>query len=263
MGKLIYLHNQKEKDAFLSYADHSDWVYFRLSNDETKVFSGKGDSDIYQLIISEKYDNWEYRVMDFIHYIESTELNGAIEITEEKLSIAKFKYGSHMFNESFLREYEPNVLIHSTSLKSWDSIQKNRCLKSWNSLHKAGLITKKNPIGKLLGDPVEFSDYVMLGSGLTCEVVVSSSNKGEINCDIHAIYEPGVRLYLDARLLASDGLLIRDGAHLKVKDKLEYEKYLLFVATSENVDVNQKEWTPKAFSDKADQVFTLNCDYKR
>lgn len=242
--------------------DYSNWIYFKLSNDNVKVFSGKNNSKIYHLIISENYSNWEYRVMDFINYINASTINGAIEITKEKLKCSKTQYGNHTFNDKILRPFEPTVLIHSTSLKAWESIQNDRCLKSWNKLFESGLIEEKNPIGNLLGDPYEFSDYIMLGNGVTCEIVVSSSDKGKIDCDVNVLYQPGVRLYFNAKLIAADGILIRDGAHLKVKEELEYEKYLLFTATSETVDGYEQNWTPKKFAEKADEAFEMKYGYK-
>jgi len=259
MGNIVYIHNQNQKKDFHELVKESggfsNWIHFRLVNDDVRIFCGKNNSEIYQLVISKKYDNWEYRVMDFISYIDSANINGVVEITKDDLKNAEEKYIGHSYNDKSLREYEPSVLVHSAPMKAWKSIQKDKCLKSWNNLHQAGLINEKNPIGNLLGDPNEFSDYVMLGSGSTCEVVVSSSDKGEITCDIDTVYQPGVRLYLDAKKIANDGKLVRDGAHLKVKDQLELEEYLLYAATAENIDIDEKNWTPQTFSEKADKVF--------
>ena len=95
----------------------------------------------------------------------------------------------------------------------------------------------------------------MFGSGVTCEIVVASLEKGEIVWDINQLYNPGVRLYFDARKIAEDGKLIRDGAHVKVKDKLNLEKYLIFAATPKIVDPSEHNWTPKKYTEKSDLVF--------
>ena len=40
-------------------------------------------------------------------------------------------------------------------------------------------------------------------------------------------YNTGARLYFDNKKIAADGLLIRDGIHLQVMDRLPLEPYLL------------------------------------
>lgn len=267
MGDLFYINDNTGLENLIPYkekaANDSNWIYFKLTSDtDCELFCGKNEENIYQFIVSKKYKNWVYRVMDFVSYIKSSKINGIITIEKDEMKYAEKCYMGHHYRDNQLREYECKVLIHSAPLNAWKSIQKDNCLKSWHVLFQEGYIVNKNPIGELLGDPNEFSDYVMLGSGTTSEIVVSSSDKKEINCDINVSYEPGARLYLDANKLAQDGKLIRDGGHIKVKDRLELEKYLLFIATSETVDKKEKHWTPKKFTDKADRVFTKKHGFK-
>lgn len=61
--------------------------------------------------------------------------------------------------------------------------------------------------------------------------------------------------------IATDGLLTRDGAHLKVYDSLEIKKYLLWTATSEIVGLHD-ETTPFEFGAKSDEMFERKFDIK-
>ncbi len=239
-----------------SSSKKEDWIHFKLDDkQEFEKMCGKSDKGIYQFIRSRKFENWEYCVIDFISYVSSSKINGILEIDETDLQTAKKKCNENNYNDDFLRTFEAKVLIHSAPKASWDSIQKDKCLKSWNILNAEGKIKEKNPIGDLLGDPEEFSDYVMLGSGTTCEVVVSSSDKKEINCSIDCHYQPGVRLYFDAQKLAEHGKLIRDGSHTKVKDRLDLKEYLIYSVTAKDIEDKELYWTPKSFTEKADKTF--------
>ncbi len=102
---------------------------------------------------------------------------------------------------------------------------------------------------------IDYSDYIMFNNGgYYSELVVASKEKGYIDMDIHAKYTPGGRFYFDAKKIATDGLLTRDGAHLKVRDCLEIKKYLLYIATSEIVGLPD-ETTPFEFGTKSDKMF--------
>lgn len=129
-------------------------------------------------------------------------------------------------------------------------------LKSWNILKVEEKIKESHPIGKSLGDPIEYSDYIMFtNGGVTGEIVVNSKMRRKITMNINEEYKPGARLYFDADLIAKDGLLIRDGTHLKVKDMLPLDKYLLWYATLDNINLNQLQVTPANFSKMADTEF--------
>ena len=145
-----------------------------------------------------------------------------MSITEDEYKEVQRYYVGHSHNEKSLRDYEPKILVHSTSMENWIQIQKDGMLKSWNRLN----ITNKEPIGKQLGDPVHFSDYIMFGGGVSGEIVVNSKQSGKIVMDIDAEYRTGARLYFDAEKIAKDGLLVRDGAHVKVKECLPLEHIL-------------------------------------
>ena len=73
--------------------------------------------------------------------------------------------------------------------------------------------------------------------------------------DIDAEYKTGARLYFDAKKIAKDGLIVRDGAHIKVKDCLPLEPYLIWTATWDKVGLESQISTPRIFSTRADIVF--------
>ena len=100
----------------------------------------------------------------------------------------------------------------------------------------------------------------MFGSGTTGEIVVHSRQQGKIVMDENAEYLTGARLYFDAKRMAEDGLLVRDGCHLKVRGTLPLKPYLIWAATWDTVGLKSPISTPKVFSEQADKVF--NSIYK-
>lgn len=68
-------------------------------------------------------------------------------------------------------------------------------------------------------------------------------------------YQPGARLYFDMQKIAKDGLLVRDGCHLKVKDILPLSPYLIWVATWESVGLKSSLSTPKEFTELSNSTF--------
>lgn len=158
--------------------------------------------------------------------------------------------------DMFLRPYEQNILVHSTTWDCWQSIKKDGCLKSWNILKSGNSIKEESPIGERLGDPFNYRDYIMFtNGGIAGEIVVSSKQKGQIEMDVDSFYEPGARLYFDAQKIANDGLLVRDGVHLKVRNKLPLCKYLVWVATLETIGMDYQEATPYKFANESDRLF--------
>ena len=134
-------------------------------------------------------------------------------------------------------------------------------LKSWNQLKRDLAEWESKPIGAQLGDLAEFSDYIMFGGGVSGEIVVSSKLSGFINMDVNAEYHTGARLYFDAKKMAEDGMLVRDGAHVKVKGLLPLEPYLMWVATWDKLGLNSPLSTPKIFAETADDRFRVVYHY--
>ena len=232
------------------------WIMLKLIDAaEYFSFSSGGKDGLFHLIITKENPDWHFKIFDFIQYEESHGNNIIISVNQSDLDEAKKVYNGHSFNENFLRPYEPNILLHCTSKECYQSIMSDNCLKSWNTLRNENKLTYENPIGELLGDPVDYRDYIMFThSGKSAERVVSSRQKGYIDMNFDSPYIAGARLYFYAEKIAKDGLLVRDGVHLKVKDTLPIEKYLLWIATPEILGISENT-TPRIFAEKADMMF--------
>lgn len=239
------------------------WMVLTLSSDiDTPMLVGANNGCAYTIKINKQlhYD-WKMAVGDFIGYCDVNNLNGIVAITEDEYTECQTYYAGHSYNETVLRDYESPVLVHSTSMENWLQIQKDGMLKSWNKLN----IPEKEPIGKQLGDPVHFSDYVMFGGGVSGEIVVNSKQSGKIVMDIDTEYKTGARLYFDAEKIAKDGLLVRDGAHVKVKNCLPLKPYLIWTATWDKVGLESPISTPRIFTemsdDKLKSLYFKNYNY--
>lgn len=231
----------------------SSWLILALfPNMDTPMIVGANNSCAYTIKISKQlHDDWKMAVGDFIGYCNANNLNGIVAITKDEYNEVQKYYVGHSYNETILRDYEKPILVHSTSMDSWHQIQKDGMLKSWNKLNTF----EKEPIGKQLGDPVHFSDYIMFGGGVSGEIVVNSKQSGKIVMDIDAEYKTGARLYFDAGEIAKDGLLVRDGAHIKVKDYLPLEPYLIWTSTWDKVGLENQLSTPRIFAELSDKEF--------
>ena len=239
------------------YGYDSSWIVLMLTGSEEYQFMcGSRNGCAYTIKVSRiKCDDWKMAVGDFISFNEANAKNIILVLTELEYKAVKAYYESHSYNEPVLRKGEPLVLVHSTPMVNWEKIKHDGMLKSWNILKAERAVAEKYPIGIQLGDPVDFSDYIMFGGGVTGEIVVNSKQQGKIAMDVNTDYLSGARLYFNAEKMAQDGLLVRDGCHLKVKDTLPLKPYLLFAATWENIGLASQVSTPKIFSEKADEVF--------
>lgn len=235
----------------------NDWILLKLIDDANfKLFTGGGTDGIFQLVITKQNVDWAYRIYDFIQYETESEKNIIIAVDNNDLSEAKEIYSQHTYKDKFLRPYEQKVLMHSTTKENYNKITADGCLKSWALLKSECRIKEETPTGSLLGDPLDYSKYIMFtNGGISAERVVASKQKGFIEMNIDTPYLAGARLYFDAEKIAKDGLLIRDGAHLKVKDKLVLQKYLIWTATPEILGISMNT-TPRIFAETADKIFT-------
>ncbi|OEF98958.1 hypothetical protein BHF71_10550 [Vulcanibacillus modesticaldus] len=234
------------------------WAMLKLTYDEkNKNVAGKDDRNLFSVFLSKCFDGWQFHLMDFLLYEIQCNRNIILSIEKEDYEKAQIEYHNHCNTDRELRPFEPKVLIHSTSASSWNNIQKCGYLKSWNIAKKDGDITEQKPIGHLLGDPVDYSDYIMFGAmgNPWSEVVVASKQRMNLCYDINHPYIPGARIYFDSKKIAKDGLLVRDCLHLKVKDRLPLEPYMIWAATSENIKHPEEGWTPLTFSKIADSTF--------
>lgn len=233
------------------------WLVLNLSNDISEpMIVGANNGSAYTIKISKEFhSNWKMAIGDFTQYCNSNNLNGIIVISENDYQEVQNYYIGHSFDETVLRDYETPILVHSTSIENWRKIQKDGTLKSWNKLNSEKITIENEPIGKQLGDPIHFSDYIMFGGGVSGEIVVNSKQSGKIVMDIDAEYKTGARLYFDAKKMAKDGLLIRDGAHIKVKDCLPLETYLIWVSTWDKIGLKSQISTPRIFAELSDNTF--------
>lgn len=237
------------------------WIILMLTDSEDYQFMcGSQNGYAYTLKVSRvQCSDWKLVIGDFTGFHEAISKNIILVMSESEYYRAMEYYGNHSYNEPELRADEPRVLVHSTPMDNWKQIVQDGKLKSWNRLKSENAVTEEQPIGVLLGDPTDFSDYIMFGGGVTGEIVVNSKQQAEIIMDINAEYLTGARLYFDAQRMARDGLLVRDGCHIKVKDSLPLEPYLIFAATWDNVGLNSQVSTPKIFADMADKAFEAYC----
>ena len=235
----------------------SSWVVFKLSNSsDYKIFTGKCKEGFYFTRVSKCLNvEWWLSVGDFVGYCEANGLNGILVMSKVDYCDAMKRYSGHSYNEAILRENEPHVLIHSTTTEGWHSIQHDGYLKSWNLLKGDNLDWEPEPIGAKLGDIDEYRDYIMFGEGVSGEIVINSKLSGFINMDVHSEYHTGARLYFDSKKMAQAGLLIRDGAHIKVKNSMPLDPYLIWVATWDKIGLDGPISTPEIFSETADRSF--------
>lgn len=234
------------------------WLILMITDDpDYRFHTGSNNGCAFTSRISRvKNPQWYISAGDFLAFHGEEGKNIILVSDRETADAIHSGYIGHSPSDRFLREDEPDILIHSTTPKGWTSISREGMLKSWNTLMHEGRTCEDIPIGAQLGDPVEFRDYIMFGSGITGEIVVSSRQSGFINMDPDAIYTPGARLYLDARRMAADGLLVRDGVHIKVKDSMPLFPYLLFAATMDSLGMEGSYSTPNEFACKADAAFS-------
>ncbi len=233
------------------------WIILMLTDSRNyQKMCGSSNGCVYTIKISRSQcSNWKTAVCDFVGFHEANGKNAILVMTTAELEAAKNDAGEHRYNDPFLRDDEPSVLVHSTPMSNWKQIQHDGMLKSWNQLKADRVITAEQPIGIHLGDPIDFSDYIMFGAGVTGEIVVNSKQQGRIIMDENAEYWTGARLYFDAKKIAQDELLLRDGCHLKVKDALPLKPYLIWSTTWETLGLASQISTPKIFAGQADEQF--------
>lgn len=219
-----------------------------------KSFCGLENS-IYTVKISKQYKNWYYDLCDMIDFYSDSCVELILDVLDDDIELAKTLYGNHSYNESLLREYEPTVMVHTTTLESYKKIIADGSIKCWNLLKQQKESFEDKPIGSLLGDIEDFSNYVMLSPiDVNNEIIVASKQKGAINTNPNQTYQAGCRFYLDAKKLANDGLLLRDGQHIKVKNEIPLDKYLIWYSTAERIGL-PVETTPNRFFELSNKEF--------
>lgn len=221
------------------------------------------ENSLYTVKLSKNYKYWYYEFCDMIGFYENSDVELIIKADKSDIELAKKLYGNHRFNETFLRENESKVLVHSTTIESAKSIISDGKIKSWNILKSEKSEWENQPIGVLLGDIADFSNYVMLsGCCQNNEIIIASKLKGEIDINENQKYSAGARFYIDGEKLACDGLLLRDGEHLKVKDCIPLDRYLIWYSTPERLNISAVTTPKKFFELSNNRFFELYTNYK-
>jgi hypothetical protein len=228
------------------------------------MYTGHNDYKEFCIKISKStLKNWKYAVCDFIKYNFTRNLETIIISSNEDLYEALTTQEYCEETENKLRFYEPKVLIHSTTIENWEKIViDNSTLYSWNHLKETNRINEEKPIGNLLGDPEEYSDFIMLGSddNIGGEYVVMSKQAGCIKCNDDDEYKPGVRIYLNAEKLIEDKKLLRDGVHYKVHKSIDLKKYMIDVVKSS--EFGDRMFTPLEFVKLSNHRFEVRNSIK-
>lgn len=238
------------------------WVVFILNNEPYQMKCGSENGCAYTLRVSKQCTYWKMALCDFIGYNGAIGRNAILVVSESDLIDAQNDYVNHNYKDSFLRAHESRIMVHSTTSENYQSILKCGALKSWNILKKSKMITEEYPIGMQLGDPIDLRDYILFGTGTTGEIVVNSKQANRLIYDENVEYKTGARLYFDMKKISEDGLLIRDGGEMKVRDILQLKPYMVWAATWENVGLESPLSTPKIFADEADELFRKNYGEK-
>lgn len=237
-----------------------DYSGFYLSSaKDDHVIIGTSETGLFHVSVHKEVSNIHERLIDFIRY-ENT-FNRIPIIGSDYIFELDELINSIDIDTYAVRDTDPTVLVHSTSLEAWDSIQKDYYLKSSLQLEKEkiGFIS----IGhKELKEPDEYKNFIMFGGfGCNTEFIVLSQQRGFILCDKNCEYIPGVRIYLDCHKMIRDKIIFRDGLHtLKVKQKLDLKEYMIDCISTGKIDAenNLKTWTPEIFSEKCDEYFHNN-----
>jgi len=250
---------QYEKNPFNNDEPYNDdWILIKLIDkaDDFQMMTTGGKSQIFRFIITKEAKCWQYRIQDFIQYETSYGKNIILAIDADDLNGSQLEYRGHKYNDCFLRDYEERILVHTTTIENYNKIITSKALKSWNTLKSENSDWEESPIGAMIGDPVNYSNYIMFGTGgYYQEIITSSKQKGYIEMNVDCVYTAGARFYFSAERIAQDGLLIRDGVHLKVKGKLSLSNYLLWTATSNVLGISEQT-TPRIFAETSDRMFT-------
>lgn len=213
------------------------------------------ENSIYTVKISKQYKYWYYDLCDMIGFYQDSDVKLILDVTDSDIELAKSLYGNHCFNEKELRDYETAVMVHTTTLEAYNKIKADGTIKCWNILKQQIKDFEDKPIGSLLGDINDFSNYVMLSPiSVNNEIIVASKQKNCIDVNPKQTYNAGCRFYLDAKKLACDGLLLRDGQHIKVKNEIPLNKYMIWYSTAEKIGLSIRT-TPSDFFELSNKEF--------
>lgn len=234
-----------------------DCIIFILEEgQDAGMACGQSENGVYTAKIKTGSLNWKMAAGDFISYNNSLNHEAIMCIPKKRLIEVEKAYAGHSYNEKKLRSYEPGFLVHSTTYENGQGILKDGYIGSWNLLKQEKKINEEMPVGKILGDLDYFSNYIMFSKGeVSSEIVVMSKQAGRIIMDTNNKYRTGTRFYFNAGIMAEDGVIIRDGLHIKTEGKLPLKPYLLWWTDWKKSGLESQFSTPYIFTEKANQIF--------
>ena len=256
--------DEKQPNPFTPDGSYGpEWSCFRmLDADDDIILNGTGDNGLYRFLAGRKVENLETKLADFLRYENA---HGRKVIVSFPPDIAADELVNRALasvsNTSTIRPDDPRWIVHSTSLEAWERIRTCGELRSLARLRGEGIDARGVGLSEFR-EPDDYAEYVMLCryDHIAAEHVVASQVAGRVITEEDTPYEPGVRLYFDARRIILDGLAVRDGLHiLKVHDHLPLERYLVATISVEDIDPRGEVsvWTPRTFLDRANEWFTF------
>ena len=237
--------------AGLFLEDTDDYIYLprTYANGLYCIRFGKRTADL------------EHRIADFIRYhhaLSRSVIVGSAVAVEIHAQVERSLCQTPL--PELAREYDPHVVVHSTTIDRWRSIQLSGQLLPSRDLQRAG--TAYPRIGfEALGEPAEYDTFVYfstLGNEIS-ETVVHSHQEGRIVIEPDSPYQPGARLYLDCDRMFQRGIILRDGFHMrKARGALSLAEYLIdVVIPADCASLKQSDhWTPRNYYRAADEVFS-------
>ena len=250
-----------------SYGRH--WSAFcLLERNDDQFVTGAGTNGLFAARFGRRVQHLDERLADFLHY-ESAQRRHAIVSLPQVSDVAG--HVSRVLSDTppshVVRRSDPRVVVHATALVAWQAIRAEGSLRAASQLASIG---GRAPAGQrgwpselasyLEREPPEYSEYVMFApmDSTAPELVLASHQSGRFVLSERAVYEPGIRLYLDAHRIIRDGLATRDGLHtLKVLEHLPLGPYLLAAIGVWDADPSGEvtQWTPKEFVERANAVY--------
>ena len=203
------------------------------------------------------------RVADFLRYEQAQGRQVILDFPADiNLEAFVTKALTYTPASNEVRPEDPPILVHSTSLAAWKSIQLDGTLKAASQLTTANSpnFQGNGPLDNYLHhEPPEYRDHIMFGDMESCgsEMVVASYQTGRYIMDERATYHPGVRLYFDSHRIIRGGLGVRDGLHLlKVHRRLPIQPYLIAAISAQDIhpEGEPAPWTLRDFVDQANMT---------
>ena len=231
-----------------------------LNADDSHYYNGRLSNELYSVRFGRQTPMLIHRIADFLRY--ETKLGRSTLIYSEYRCDIEGMIRQAIAvtpDPSLRREYDPSVLVHSTT------DDRLECIRSSGAILPSSMLRQSQHTMRLvgfedLGEPPEYIDFVHfaeLGSA-TGEVIVLSHRDGRINTDFDAEYTPGARIYLSFDSLLADGKLWRDGLHVvKALGPVALARYSIETITWRDFPNSATPWTPRSFATAADTEFVL------